>query len=358
MKTNKLDELFLEKNVKENELSAAITLYRHQLELQKIEDEISANKPVQTQNDNKFKRAIIDNTINAYRRNETRKLSDKKQQCKDAIAEFKQKCKENSVSLSDSVTEKKLNSMIEDFFSKDKFGFKRIYFAMNLCLQDDGAKENFIYGDETLKDISVILFDDETRINSINEKFFENFNELTNGSFWERNKYFLIGSGISLALVSVLTPVMLGVHAAGSAVVISCLSQIGHCAPGIIGAGLAKVTAVTILSSAVLYGGIFAGVGVSTLIKDKQVKEAFRQLKPDDLAALLAMKTTLVEFAMPDMSDEDCKTELNACLSNLNDLRADSEYMLIVEKSDGDNSKKKIKICNRFVKRLAQCVGI
>mgnify|MGYP006990141045 CR=1 FL=1 len=45
------------------------------------------------------------------------------------------------------------------------------------------------------------------------------------------------------------------------------------------------------------------------------------------------MKATLINFGMENMDDDECKKELDKCLSSLNDLRADSEYMLIVEKS-------------------------
>ena len=349
---------FVEKIDKNRELTASITLFRHQLELKRIEEMMSDSKPIPTQNENKVKRTIIDNTVNLFRRLETQKLSDKKKQCSDSIDAFLSECQKNGVELEETITEEKLKSLIESVFENDKFEFQRINFAMNLCLQEEEASEEFIFGDETLYDVSEILFGDAMRIEYIKENFFRNFKELSNGNFWERNKYFLIASGVSLALISVLTPVALGIHAVSSAALTSCLAKIGHCAPGIIGAGIAKVTAMTIISSAFIYSGVMAGVGIESLLKSKQVKDAFRQLKPNDLAALLAMKATLINFGMENMDDDECKKELDKCLSSLNDLRADSEYMLIVEKSDAECSKKKIQICNRFVKRLAVCVGI
>ena len=354
-----ISKAFVDHNAKSRELSASITLYRHKLEMSRIEDMMNENKPIPTQNDNNVvRRTIIDNTVNLYRRKETQKLSEKKKQCQDSIDKFISDCQNNGVAVDEDINRESLRALADVVFENDKFEFQRISFAMNLCLQEEESSEEFLFGDETLYDVSGLLFGDTTRIECIKEDFYKNFKELSNGNFWERNKYFLIGSGISLALISVLTPVALGVHAISSAAMTSCLAQIGHCAPSIIGAGVAKVTAMTILSSAVIYGGILASVGVEGLIKSKQAKEAFRQLKPNDLAALLAMKATLINFGMENMDDDDCKKELDRCLSSLNDLRADSEYMLIVEKSDADSSKKKIQICNRFVKRLAICVGI
>lgn len=363
MNENILDDVniskaFIEQNDKNRELTASITMFRHQLELKRIEDMMAGNKPIPTQNENKVRRAIIDNTVNLYRRKETQKLSEKKKQCCDNIENYKAECLSNGIELQEVVTEDNLRALIDVVFENDKFEFQRINFAMNLCLNEEEASEKYVFGDETMYDVSELLFGDEMRIDCIKENFYKNFKELSNGNFWERNRYFIIGSGISLALISVLMPVALGIHAAGSAAITSCLAQIGHCAPGLIGAGVAKITAMTILSSAVIYGGVLAGVGLDGLLKSKQVKDAFRQLKPDDLAALLAMKATLINFGMENMDDDECKKELDECLSSLNDLRADSEYMLIVEKSDADCSKKKIQICNRFIRRLAVCVGI
>ena len=354
-----ISKAFVEQSAKSRELSASITLYRHQLELRRIEDIMSDNKPIPTQNENNVvKRAFIDNTVNLFRRKETQRLSEKKKQCQDSIDKFLSECQNEGVKLDEVITEASLRELIDKVFENDKFEFQKINFAMNLCLQEEEASEEFIYGDETLYDISSLLFGDPMRMECIKENFYKNFKELSNGNFWERNKYLLIGSGISLAFISILTPVALGVTALTSGAVTSCLAQIGSCVPGLIGTGIAKVTAMTILSSAVIYSGVLAGVGIDGMIKSKQVKDAFRQLKPNDLAALLAMKATLINFGMENMDDDECKKELDKCLSSLNDLRADSEYMLIVEKSDADSSKKKIKICNRFIKQLAISVGI
>ncbi|MDE6276210.1 MAG: hypothetical protein K2M75_06720 [Clostridia bacterium] len=349
---------FVDQNDKNRQLTASITLFRHQMELQIVEDMMSDNKPIPTQNENKVKRAFIDGTVNLFRRKETQRLSEKKKQCSDNIDRYVSECQANGIQLDEVITEEKLKALAESVFENDKFGFQRINFAINLCLLDEESSEEFVFGDETLYVVSDILFGDMMRIEYIKENFYKNFKELSNGNFWERNKYLLIGSGISLALISVLTPVTLGVSALSSAAVTSCLAQIGNCAPMLIGTGIAKITAMTILTSAVIYSGVLAGVGVDGILKHKQVKDAFRQLKPNDLAAMLAIKATIINFGMENMDDDECKKELDKCLSSLNDLRADSEYMLIVEKSDADCSKKKIQICNRFIKRLAISVGI
>ena len=349
---------FVEQNDKNRQLTASITLFRHQMELKMVEDMMSDNKPIPTQNENKVKRAFIDGTVNLYRRMETQRLSEKKKQCSDNVDRFVAECQNNGIQLDEEITEESLKALANSIFENDKFEFQRINFAINLCLQEEESSEEFVFGDETLYVVSDILFGDMMRIENIKENFYKNFKELSNGNFWERNKYLLIGSGVSLALISVLTPVALGVGALSSAAVTSCLAQIGSCAPTLIGTGIAKITAMTIVSSAIIYGGMLAGVGVDGLLKHKQVKDAFRQLKPNDLAALLAIKATIINFGMENMDDDECKKELDKCLSSLNDLRADSEYMLIVEKSDAECSKKKIQICNRFVKRLALSVGI
>lgn len=348
---------FVEQTNKSKQMLAAMTLYRHQRELQIVEEEMDEKKPVPTQNDNKVKRAIIDGTVNAYRRKETQRLSEKKKLCQDHITAFQNKCKEEGIELGD-VSEESLRALVASTFAGDTYGLQRICFAMFLCLQGEEEGEEFVFGKDTLEDVSTVLFDDENRIGHIEDKFYEHFKELTGGSFWERNKYLLIGAGISFVLVGVLAPLVLGLHATGSAIITSCLAQIGRSMPGIIGTGIAKVTSMAVLGSTVFGGVALAGIGVKELIRAKHTKETFRQLKPNDVAALFAMKATLIDFGMALMDKDKCKEELDACLANLNDFRADAEYMLIVEKSDAENSKKKIQICNRFVDRLALIAGI
>lgn len=350
-------QTFVAQTDKQAKLAAAIALYRYNLELKMIEDEIAGNSPIPTQNDSKVKRAIIDGTVNAFRRKETQRLSKKKTQCLDNISAFLAKCKADGIELAD-VDENAVRQMADEYFASDNFGLQKISFAMYLCLQDDPEGIEYVYGDATMKNVSNILFGDAMRIRRIKEKFYENYKELSNGDFWERNKYFIIGTGVSIALVAVLTPIALGATAASSAVVTSCLAQLGHAAPGLIGAGIARVTGMAVLGSALFGGAALATVGFGELIRSEQTKEAFRKLQPSDVAALLAMKATLIDFGKPLMDDEKCKKELDECLMGLNDFRSDAEYMLIVEKCDAENSKKKIQICNRFVNRLALIAGI
>ncbi len=286
---------------------------------------------------------------------ETQRLSEKKKICQDHISAFQNKCKEEGIELGD-VSEESLRKLVASTFAGDTYGLQKICFAMILCLQEEA--DEFLFGKDTLEDVSTILFDDENRIGHIEEKFYEHFKDLSNGNFWERNKYLLIGAGISFVLVAVLAPLVVGLHATGSAIISSCLAQIGRSIPGILGSGITKITSMAVLGSTVFGGVALAGIGVKELMRAKHTKETFRQLKPNDVAALFAMKATLIDYGMATMDKDKCKEELDACLANLNDFRADAEYMLIVEKSDAENSKKKIQICNRFVDRLAVIAGI
>lgn len=363
MDGNKTAAEFTEKFDESKRLKAAIELYRRTLELEWVEKEMDKNKPMPTGDKGKIGRAIIDGTVNAFRRGETQRLSEKKKLIADSIAKLKEKNAELGLS---EITADKLKSMADSFFEGDTCGFRRTMFVMLMRLNADdieprvcgGEADSYVYGDDTLEEVSEILFGDRSRIANINDKLFENYHHIVNGRFWERNKSVLIGAGISLALITVLTPLALGGLAAGSAIVTSCLAQIGHCVPGLVGAGIAAVTGYTLIGATILGGGVMAGLGIDEAVRRAKARDAYRSLKPDDIALLLAMKATLIEYGMEKMDSDTYKTELDECLSNLNDMRSDAEYMLIVEKTDAENSKKKIDICNCFIDRLTDIVGI
>lgn len=348
---------FLDQTKMNEKLFAEIALFRHLRELDMIESELKENEPVSTAEKTKIGKAIIDNTVNAYRRRETQKISEKKKICLQNIDELRSKCESGGITLSDG-SEQSLKDCIAETFAADTSGMQKLCFAMTLCLSEGSNGGKFIYGEETLQNVSAVLFDDELRIKHIKSSLYENYKWIVNGNFWERNKDFIIGMGISLALVAVLTPVALGVGAASSAIVTSCLAQIGHSAPGLIGVGLAKITGMALAGTALFGGTVLAGMGIADIIRSESTKKAFRQLTPDDVAALLAMKATFIDFGAPLLGDDERKTELDECLAGLNDFRSDAEYMLIVEKCDADNSRKKIQYCNRFVSRLAAISGI
>lgn len=338
-------------------LFAEIALFRHLRELDMIEAELKENEPMPTAEKTKLGKVIIDNTVNAFRRRETQRISEKKKICLQNIDELRSKCEADGTMLSDG-SEQSLKDCAAETFAADASGMQKLCFAMTVCLSEGSDDGKYIYGDETLNSVSAVLFDDELRIKHIRNRLYENYKWIVNGNFWGRNKDFIIGMGISLALITVLTPVVLGVSAASSAVVTSCLAQIGHSAPGLIGAGLAKITGMALVGTALFGGTVLAGMGVADIIRSESTKKAFRNLAPDDVAALLAMKATLIDFGANSLGDDERKTELDECLSGLNDFRSDAEYMLIVEKCDADNSRKKIQYCNRFVSRLAVISGI
>lgn len=348
---------FINQAAMNEKLFADIALFRHLRELDMIEAALKENEPMSTADKTKIGKVIIDNTVNAFRRWETQKISEKKKICLQKVEELRSKCESSGITLSDG-SETSLKECVAETFAADTSGLQKLCFAMTVCLSDGGDEDTFIYGDETLSSVSAVLFDDELRIKNIRSRLYENYKWIVNGNFWERNKDFIIGIGISLALITVLTPVMLGVSAANSAILTSCLAQIGHSAPGLIGVGLAKVTGMALAGTALFGGTVLAGMGVANIIRNESTKKAFRNLSPDDVAALLAMKATLIDFGVQSLGDDERKTELDECLAGLNDFRSDAEYMLIVEKSDADNSKKKIQYCNRFVSRLAAICGI
>lgn len=82
------------------------------------------------------------------------------------------------------------------------------------------------------------------------------------------------------------------------------------------------------------------------------------RLAPEDYAVLLAARATLAAEARDALPAEEWKAILDEHLREADDLRADAEYLWIVEKTDAASAKAKVQATGRFVERLAAIAGI
>lgn len=309
-------------------------------DLKLVEEEMRKNEPLPTDKSNgALKNFWNKNVLNENRRRAMTKLSEKKNKILNRLEEFKDKheqsCEEKS--------REQLQKQIDEVFFGDNANIGKALFSLQFCLDNQIEYENreLIYAE-----ISYLLFGDKNVMDNLFNDLKENYAELIKAPFDKAQKTILMCLGVT-ALISVALP---------AGVMLTALTVPALVNSALLGAA-ATVETVAIYSS-ILLGGALVGTEIARQIKGKEAKENIRKISSEDLSLLLAIKATLIQYAKKTMSGEDMKLALDDCLKQLNDLRSDAEYLLIVERLDAEKSKKKIEICNNFTNRLVNIVGL
>lgn len=341
---------------REKELYAATNYFRLLKDLEAVEGEIAKNEPFSSDSE---KSAIVNfwnkNVVNTVRKKNNVKLSAVKNDVLSETEVFKEKAAMEGTDISVAEDGEKLKAELNEFFFDDKYGIRRLFFGIRLVLERDVNVKN---SEKTLEETSLLLFGERSKLANIEADLRDNYVAIFKKPMTDIEKGILIGMGIFAAVSVAALPLGLALGASSSAVITSCLAQLGHSAPYIIGQGIVNVTAAAALSSVVILGGTYLGAEVVKKIKECNLKETFRKLSAKDLSVIFAIKATVIQHARKVVSEGNMKEVLDDCLKQINDLRSDAEYMLIVEKLNAEQSREKIAVCNRLTQRLADIVGI
>ena len=100
------------------------------------------------------------------------------------------------------------------------------------------------------------------------------------------------------------------------------------------------------------------GADAICLPRTKEEERDPRRLPADDFVTLLALKATLAKEAKQNADEEGFKSIADEFLQSVDDLRADAEYLWIIERTDAAAAKAKVSAANRFTDRIAAIVGI
>lgn len=341
-----------ERMIKQQSLYDALSYYGLLTDLKIVEDKMRENEPLPTdKSSGVLKNFWTKNVLNETRRCTMTKLSEKKNNILNRIDEFKIKRKHSGTEYDYVNDNALLKNRIDEVFCGDNATIGKAYFALQLRLdnQIEFENEDVVYGE-----ISKLLFNSDTVISDLYDSLQENYAQLIKAPLKSVQKVILKCLGVT-ALISVALPPLLIGGVAVTALTVPALLEGAFAAVGV---GAALVVEEMAIYSTILLGGALLGTEIAKQIKVKNAKNSLRKLSPENLSVLLAIKATLIEYSKKIMSDEEIKSELDDCLKQLNDLRSDAEYLLIVERLDAEKSRKKIEICNNFTTRLASIVGL
>jgi hypothetical protein len=273
-----------------------------------VEASIRENAPRSAEDEGgrvkKFINGIINEINNAARAMTVRELSVDKEKAKEAIASFTAAHSSSDLRLADNTDEfrKYINSKL---FKKDKDGLARLSFALRFAL--DERNQQYQCPEESLEVVSEILFDDHKKLGKLYSDYQANYHSLH--KTWPSD---LEGMrGVCGIFAAALLPI--------------------------------QVTGIYTLVSYLLY--------------KQGAKDAFKNMSPDEINAVLAFYLTLIG-EMRGQNEATKRQMVDELLGKVDNIRADAEYKWFVEGDNAPECKKKIELCDLTIVRLGKILGI
>lgn len=332
-------------------LYEAVMYYGLLYDLKLVEEGMRDSEPLSTSGSGALKNFWNKNVVNESRRRNMRKLSEKKNEILNRIDELKARNDKAGIDYTLGEDRDALIKKIGEVFCGQNAEISKALFSLRFCL--DNSVE-FANRDSVNTEVSKLLFDDGTVISVLYADLKENYVKLFRSPIQKVQDTLIKCLGVSALVAVVLPPLLIGGTALTALTVPALLEGVF----ADICINVAVATEVAAIYSTIILGGAVIGTEIGKQIVTARAKESLRKVAPEDIGLLLALKATLIQYCKSTMTGEQLKVALDDCLKQLNDLRADAEYLLIVEKLDAEKSKKKIDICNNFTSRLVEIVGL
>ncbi len=347
MSANEQEISILEENVYNS-----LLYYRLKKDLEYNASCMKKNEPIDvTAEKNPFVKIWNKSVVNNVRRTMSDRISVKRKNILDETERFEREHADKEYRLCDD--EEAFRAILDEkLFANDRYGMARIVLGIRLSLDNTYAYQNVKESGEA---VSSLLFGESDKLENLRKSVEEHYFRFAKEQLLDIEKGVMIGLGIAAVSNMLFSPIVFAGTAVSSGTVTAALSGIGG---GLITSGIAKITASTVLSSFAFLGVCGLGLALCNESERRDLKKEFRKLTVKDLNLLFSIKATVIQEARKVVPDEVLKETIDDCLNWMNDLRSDAEYMLIVEKTDAVNAKKKIKTCNLLTDRLAEIVGI
>ncbi len=314
----------MKNKIENNKLAELLYFYRLKKDLFLTEEKIKENQLLEIKDDQnvlvKFWNKNIENTI---RSDELKKQFSNKDKIEKRIEEFLKVHSDLNLQIDEKET--KLLEEIQKQLHQDNTSLLKINLALLSILQSN----EFVFKEETEVEISRVLFGDKTTIYDLQKRLEKNYVKIC-----EKNGFDEIGKKVLLGIALATTVSIMGLGVFG-------------------GATLLEGFTVGAMFSAIVVGGSAIAYKFIDACHKDSIKEEFRKISSEDAGALFAIKATLIEEAKKIMDTYDFKEFLDSNLKLANDLRSDIEFMLLVEKKDVEEAKRKINVFNNWTNRLS-----
>ncbi len=321
------------KSILEQNLYSSLIAYRLNQEILIIEEEVSKLKGDAAVEKKGIKK-IVDKVIEPIRNHQEKKASDDYVKASNNLHDYIAKLEEERIDYSSYKSEEKLNRLMDTLFHKDN-GTGKLSLALELAISDGIDEIKFLREEESLRSLSVLLFDDENKMINLRKVYQYCYKKINNKKPLDDFSFGVILGSTSVAL-TLINPALALVAGAGLVSAYFINKKVKESNPD---------------ESLLMFSTLVAG-GKTKL--SKSMSKFFKNVDKESLAHAFATGLTIYNFTFTDKDTPAAKEALSNYIQMIDDLRGDEEYFALVEKMDIDSHYEKIEICNRVILLLKE----
>ena len=331
------------KRAKQTNLFKSMQLLRLQNDMKLVNEKLEKNRSTPVRSDDNFVKRFFDSRKNDIKDYKSFNLSKTKDAIQSEIDKFMNNVNGTSVTL---YKETEISRIAADIFSDDEYFLEKTMFSISLIFDGEYSYE---YESEGLAYLSRLLWSDSEKLGSIKKNVEGYYKDLAKQPLSAEQK-FVLGGVAALTLFTVTVPALAigGLSAAG---ITSTLAGLG----GTMVEGVGFIA----LAELLLDGAI---IGFTYALMDKhnknKVKEAFREMSYNDAAQMLAIKCYIMHVAKQTMPKSVFKEKTSELLEMISDLKADTDYVLLVEGENVVENKKKINVFHNLDNKLGKMLCV
>lgn len=332
-------------NTKHTKLFKSLQYLRLQYCLCVIEEEIKKNQISKYNPNDGYIKGFFNALGDDIRTNKLNKLLVVQTSITSEISRF-----ENSVT--DEIYDiDELNLIIRELFQNDVYFLEKTIFSVSLIFDDEYHYE---YENESLNYISTILWNKNDRLSNMKNSMESIYKDLAKQPLSMKQKLLLSGA-VALAFTTYAVSPLLFSGIASGGEILGGLAAFGYAAGAAEGMGailgIGVLGSIELLVDCALIG--FTYIFLDTYNKDK-VKKSFREMSYDNAAFLLAIRCYIMHVAKQTMPNDIFKEKVSELLQMLQDLKSDTDYVLLVEKQNIEENKKKVRVFHNLDDKLAK----
>lgn len=329
-------------NTKHTKLFKSLQYLRLQYSLYLVNEDLAKNQPTVTNQNDGFFKSFFSAVGNEFKGSKTNKLLTVKSNIESEIKRFLNSSNESLYG------ENEIAAIVREVFQNDIYALEKTIFSTSIILDGEYAYE---YEKETLNYTSMLLWNKSDRLMNMKDSIEGIYKELAKQPL-STNQKLLLGGTAALVLLTATVPALAlgGLSASG---ITGGLAGFGTA----VGLGGTMVEGVGLMAlTELLLDGAIIGFTYAMLDNHNKsiVKKSFREMNYNSAAKMLAIRCYIMYIAQQTMPKDVFKEKVSELLQMLQDLKSDTDYVLLVEKQNIEENKKKVRVFHNLDDKLAK----